>query len=314
MFSLFYLSVFQLVASELFPAAFDGEPLADPNFGAFFYNPTNFALHYALEAKNEAVNAVQAATSTSRGLQDSAAAAMEMCSSWESLGNIVGRPEISHGVFCQVGPKAAEGNEWKKCVDGTTKPASTAITYTGLCPGSWSAPAKDRSLKGSPADVINQCSSWKSLGNIVGRPDLPHGVFCQVGAKADEGNEWKQCVDGTSEPEDGAIQVTGLCPGSWSARSLGDSPADKCSSWKSLGHHLGPIPFSKGVFCQVGVPAAEGRELKQCVDGTTEPAFGIMYTGVCPGSITDDDIAAFLAAKNRSLQDTPDAEVEDIHI
>jgi hypothetical protein len=71
-----------------------------------------------------------------RSLQDTPDAAINQCSSWKSLGNIVGPPGFSsHGVYCQVGPKAAGGNQWKVCDDGTTKPASPAIMYTGLCPG-----------------------------------------------------------------------------------------------------------------------------------------------------------------------------------
>jgi len=85
-----------------------------------------------------------------------------------------------------------------------------------------------RSLQDTPDAAINQCSSWKSLGNIAGPPGFSsHGVYCQVGPKAAEGNEWKECVDGTTKPESPAITVTDLCPGSWSARSLGDSPVDQ---------------------------------------------------------------------------------------
>merc|ERR1712072_271893 len=55
-----------------------------------------------------------------------------------------------------------------KCgVDGTTKPAPPGITSTGLCPGSWAAPANDRSLQDSSGPVA-QCSSWKSIGEIEG--------------------------------------------------------------------------------------------------------------------------------------------------
>merc|ERR1712216_1003003 len=74
----------------------------------------------------------------------------------------------------------------------------------------------------------------------------------------------------------------------------------------------GGMPFSKGVFCQVGIGAAEGNEWKQCVDGTTEPVPpAVMYTGICPGSVTDDELVAALResqkadGKDRSLQDSP---------
>jgi hypothetical protein len=141
-----------------------------------------------------------------RSLQDSPA---DQCSSWKSIGHIAGRIPVSKGVFCQVGIKAAEGNEWKQCVDGTTEPPSTAVMITGVCPGS----ITDRSLQDTQVVAINQCSSWKSHGNIVGQPNLAGGVFCQVGPKAAEGNEWKECVDGTTKPTGGSLLYTGLCPG-----------------------------------------------------------------------------------------------------
>merc|ERR1712072_471201 len=117
----------------------------------------------------------------------------------------------------------------KQCVDGTTLP-SPGMMVTGVCPGSVSAeqqaklnsevaamlaeekPAgKDRSLQDSPDAAISQCSSWKSIGHIEGRIPVSKGVFCQVGPKEAEGNEWKQCVDGTTKPNGGALMYTGLC-------------------------------------------------------------------------------------------------------
>merc|ERR1712072_905667 len=126
----------------------------------------------------------------------------------------------------------------------------------------------------------------------------------------------KQCVDGTTLPSPG-MMVTGVCPGSVSAeqqaklnsevaamlaeekpagkdRSLQDStgPVAQCSSWKSIGFIKGGLPFSKGVFCQVGIGAAAGNEWKQCVDGTTlDVSPGEMVTGVCPGSISAEELA-----------------------
>jgi hypothetical protein len=134
------------------------------------------------------------------------------------LGVNIGPIPFSKGVFCQVGVPAAEGRELKQCVDGTTEPAF-GIMYTGVCPGSITdddiaafLAAKDRSLQDTPDAAINQCSSWKSIGLIAGRIPVSEGVFCQVGPKAAEGNEWKQCVDGTTKPKAGSVMYTGLCP------------------------------------------------------------------------------------------------------
>jgi hypothetical protein len=364
---------------------------------------------------------------------------MNQCSSWKSIGHIAGRIPVSKGVFCQVGIKAAEGNEWKQCVDGTTTPAPPAKIYSGLCPGTMPEEdgkihfynddiaaflaAKDRSLQGQereltlqmsnpdayvipptpphdptwidvlsnpygagplyvanetlkhaipgnilkrklsvsdeihameaknrmindakkatgteeapmkqtipPLDDITRpsrvlqdspCSSWKSLGNIGSDPKFSdNGVYCRVGP-TNEGHEWKVCDDGTTVFSPPCVIYFGLCPGSWAPlakdRSLQDSPADQCSSWKSIGHIAGRIPVSEGVFCQVGPKAAEGNEWKQCVDGTTLPSPGMMVTGVCPGSVSaeqqaklNSEVAAMLAAekpagKDRSLQDS----------
>jgi len=62
--------------------------------------------------------------------------AIKQCSSWAPRGFIKGRPSIASGVWCQVGISSAEGNDWKECVDGVTKPAEPALIYTGLCPSS----------------------------------------------------------------------------------------------------------------------------------------------------------------------------------
>jgi len=264
---------------------------------------------------------------------------MSQCSSWKSIGHIKGGIPVSKGVFCQVGIGAAEGNEWKQCVDGTTKPASPAVMYNGICPGSISADdiaaarkaaGLDRSLQDTPDAAISQCSSWKSKGLFKGRVPVPiGGVWCQVGPNEAEGNAFFECVDGITKPTGGSLLYTGMCPSSVTdgARSLQgmavmqdprdeerslqdttDAAMSQCSSWKSIGHIKGGIPVSKGVFCQVGIGAAEGNEWKQCVDGTTKPASpAVMYNGICPGSISADDIAAArkAAGLDRSLQDTP---------
>jgi hypothetical protein len=86
----------------------------------------------------------QEVSAKDRSLQGTPDSAISQCSSWAPRGFIQGRPSIASGVWCQVGISSAEGNEWKECVDGITKPAAPALIYTGLC----------------------QSSEWKSAGDI----------------------------------------------------------------------------------------------------------------------------------------------------
>jgi hypothetical protein len=293
MFSIFYLSVFQLVEGN----QTDSRELLD--FSAFL-SPTTIATgmaeHYGMEAKDKAVASVSGAL---QGRMDSC---MDSCMNTGAIrASIIKLNTLPTDVSlaklkgfrdsCNDTCKNKMKNSRR--VSSEEQPAQQAVTASQDA-------AQERSLD-SPAD---RCSSWKSIGHIAGRIPVSKGVFCQVGIKAAEGNEWKQCVDGTTEPTSG-IMYTGVCPGSITDdgiaaflaakdRSLQDTPdaaISQCSSWKSIGLIAGRIPVSKGVFCQVGPQAAEGNEWKQCVDGTTKPKAGsVMYTGLCQESAEVGDL------------------------
>jgi len=178
------------------------------------------------------------------------------------------------------------------------------------------------SSENTPAAAISRCSKWESRGFMHALPAQTSGVWCQESISTGKGNDWMECVDGVTKPANGALLYTGLCPSLMAKlgmlakdQSLGEENQEgsiqvgsfqqsgslpdfhdvtmaQCSEWAPRGFVQGRPSLTPGVWCQVGISAAEGNDWMECVDGVTKPGQGTVYTGLCPSSVANQDVSA----------------------